>query len=227
LKEADLAGLIQTLPAEPGIQGRDEYFNSVVLVLLVPVDGEFHVVFEKRAPTIRQGGEISLPGGEFDEADGSLENTALRETDEEIGIPRNQIEIVGRLDTVFAPMGAMVNVFVGITHFDPAAIRPNPNEVERVFLLPVSHFERNNPEIFKVSTEVHPSYFDESSNEEIILLPARELGLPEKYWKPWGGFKHKIFVYRTSEGTIWGITARIMTDLAKHLKSISPGTLKG
>lgn len=207
------------LPATPSLEGREEYFRSVVMLLLVPVGGEYHILFEKRAAGIRQGGEISLPGGQHDDADESGEATAIRETVEELGISRKKIEIVGRLDSIFAPMGAMVDVFVGTADVSLDGLRPNQAEVEKAFALPVSFFQANEPEEYKVKVEVHPSYLDKKTGEEVILLPSKELGLPDRYWKTWGGFTHKVFVYQTSEGVIWGITARIIREFLTYLYS--------
>ncbi len=205
------------LPRNPRLEGEDEYFSSVVLLLLVPIDGEYHILFEKRASGIRQGGEISLPGGQYDDADDSGEETAIRETVEELGIEKEKIAIVGRLDSVFAPMGALVDVYVGTADIKMSEINANPDEVEKAFILPVSYFEKHGPEEYKVMVEVHPSYIDRKTGERIVLLPSEELGLPERYRKSWGGFKHRVFVYRTSEGTIWGITARIVRDFVKKI----------
>lgn len=217
MKTSELEQLRAVLPAVPGIQGED-YFVSVVLLLLVPVDGEFHILFEKRAASIRQGGEISFPGGRHDREDESLQATALRETHEEVGIPAEKITVIGRLDSVFAPMGAMVHVFVAVADVEPSSINWNPSEVEKAFLVPVSYFRENAPDIYTVITEVHPRYTDKSTGEDVVLFPAKELGLPRRYWDGWGGFKHKIFVYKTPEGTIWGLTARILVDFVKKLQ---------
>ncbi len=218
MKIDELDKLQRSLPESPGIQC-EEYYTSVVLLLLVPVDREYHILFEKRAFSIRQGGEISFPGGMHDKTDESLEATAVRETTEEVGIPADKIRVIGRLDSVFAPMGAMVNVFVGTAECDPSEIRSNPEEVEKAFLLPVSYFEKTKPDTYTVVTEVHPGYTDRSTGKEVVLFPAKELGLPERYWGKWGGFKHKVFVYKTQEGTIWGLTARILVDFVKRLSA--------
>jgi len=127
----DFEKIKEQLGFEEGIHGKEEYFNSVVLVLLIPVDGEYHFVFEKRAATIRQGGEICFPGGKIDEADTSLEQVALRETYEEMGIPAEKIEIIGRINTLVAPMGVTVDVFVGIADISLDELTVNVQEVER------------------------------------------------------------------------------------------------
>jgi coenzyme A diphosphatase NUDT7 len=213
----ELDSLIRKLPESPRFEGEDEYLASVVLLLLIPIDREFHILFEKRAASIRQGGEISLPGGRASKDDASFQETAIRETTEEVGIPSDLIRVVGRLDSIIAPMGALVHVFVGVSDAKDADIHPNPEEVERAFLLPVSFFQKNPPESYKVTNRVYPFYDDEVTHKRVVTFPTKELGLPERYWNSWGGFKHNVYVYRTGEGTIWGITARIIRDFTGKL----------
>lgn len=217
MKISDLDKL--QFPDVPGIQGKEEYFNSVVLLLLIPIDGEYHIVFQKRNPGIRQGGEVCLPGGGAEEGDASLEMTAVREASEELGVPSGRIGIMGRLDTLVAMMGATVDVFVGIADFGIGDMNANPEEVEAVFTLPVSYFEQNEPDVYRVMVRVHPSYTDEKTGEEIVLLPSEELGLPGKYRKPWGGFKYRVLAYKTPQGVIWGITARIIGEFIGRLQA--------
>ena len=217
MKIAEFESLKNKLPGSPSLEGRDDYFRSVVLLLLIPIGDDYHILFEKRASGIRQGGEISLPGGGYDDHDVSGEATAIRETVEELGIPAQRISIVGRLDSVFAPMGALVDVFVGVSDIDMNELKPNRDEVEKAFALPVSYFRDNEPMEYKVMVEVHPSYTDRKTGEETVLLPSRELGLPERYWKTWGGFNHKVLVYKTVEGVIWGITARIIREFLDYM----------
>jgi len=217
LRIDELDSFVENLPKSPGFEGEDEYLTSVVLLLLVPINGEFHILFEKRSASIRQGGEVSLPGGRLDDHDASLQETAIRETTEEVGIPADRIRIVGRLNSILAPMGSLVHVFAGISNVMSDEIRINPKEVEKAFLLPVSYFQENRPETYKVLTEVHPFHIDAVTKEKTILFPTKELGLPERYWNSWGGFKHNVYVYRTDEGAIWGITARIVRDFVGRL----------
>ncbi len=208
--------LKKKLPACPGINGRDEYINTAVLILLMKIEGELHFIFQKRSEQVRHGGEICFPGGMFDPAmDRNFRDTALRETTEELGIPGNKIEIIGCVDTVVASMGATIDGFVGLAktkNLEELSI--NHKEVEKVFTVPVSYFENNKPEIYKARLMVHPSYTDKDG-KEIILFPARELNLPEYYSKPWGNAVQAIYLYRWQDEIIWGITARFIYDLVK------------
>jgi 8-oxo-dGTP pyrophosphatase MutT (NUDIX family) len=219
----DFEKIKEQLGFEEGIHGKEEYFNSVVLVLLIPIDGEYHFVFEKRAAGIRQGGEICFPGGKIDEADTSLEQVALRETYEEMGIPPEKIEIIGRINTLVAPMGVTVDAFVGIADVSLDELSVNAQEVERVITLPVSYFLKKRPERYNVKVEVHSTTVNEKTGEPIVLLPVEQLGLPDRYKKPWGNYLYKVLVYQTDQGVIWGITARIVNDVAEKISRITSG----
>lgn len=221
MDEFVLEGLKNTLPVVPGLNGKEEYFNFAVLVLLMFVNEEYQFVFEKRAANIRQPGEICFPGGKFEPAiDTSLQDTAIRETVEELGVPYDKLRIIGNLDTVVSTMGATADAFLGILELgslDDLFI--NLQEVEKVFTVPVSHFENNEPEVYQVSMSAHPSYVNQAG-EEVTIFPALELGLPDRYTKPWGNALSNVFVYRVEGVVIWGMTARLIKDVVAKLKSL-------
>lgn len=219
MNKNDLPDLKRNLPVTPGIHGRGELPTSVVMVLLNEIAGEYHIVLEERNAQIRQGGEVCFPGGMFDEGtDLSPRETALRETTEELGLPQDKIEIIGRLDTLIAAMGAVIEIFVGVMHADISSLNINRDEVEKVFTIPVSYFMTTEPEIHKVLIRMFSSEIDPVTNEELVYLPVRELGLPERYLDPWGNFKQNVYVYKTAEGVVWGLTARIIMDFVRVLK---------
>jgi 8-oxo-dGTP pyrophosphatase MutT (NUDIX family) len=218
----ELGKVLARLPSVPGIFGRDEYPNSVVMLLLTEINNEYHFVFQKRNEYIRQGGEVCFPGGIFDSRlDRDRKSTALRETCEELGTEERDVEIVGTLDTLVAPMGAVIDVFVGILKRDVNTLEYNKDEVEKIFTIPVTFFQSNSPEIYHILTRFYSSLFDEVTGSEEVYLPVKELGLPERYMDPWGDFKIKVYVYKTSEEVIWGLTAGIIAEFAKFLKDDS------
>jgi 8-oxo-dGTP pyrophosphatase MutT (NUDIX family) len=200
------------------VLGKDKYFNSAVIVPLVEIENDLHVLFEKRSNHIRQGGEVSFPGGEFDtKKDQTLRQTALRETTEELGIPNEKIKIIGKLGTLVAPMGVTVDPFVGYLQIeDLAELTIDKNEVEKVFSVPVAHFLKKKPDEYTVKLEVHPSYIDEKG-KEIELLPVQKLGLPARYSKPWKNGFHRILVYNSTAEVIWGITAEIVYEFCRMI----------
>ncbi len=220
MKHDDLKGLIANLPPYPGILGRDRYFNSVVLITLFERDRELFFVFEKRAAHIRQGGEISFPGGAYEkELDESYRDTALRETREELCVPADRIESLGQLATLINMAGTELEGFFGLLSIpELSSLAPNPQEVERVFAIPVSFFQHTKPEVYHARVEVQPHFFDENGNQ-VVLLPSRELGLPSRYLKPWGGKEHVIHLYRHGGEIIWGITAELVREFISRIPS--------
>jgi 8-oxo-dGTP pyrophosphatase MutT (NUDIX family) len=90
--------------------------DAGVLVPLYESDGEMHAVFTKRRDDLRRHpGEISFPGGRPEDEDRDLSETALREAEEEIGLPRGDVEIVGALQpTPTIATGYSVYPFVGL-----------------------------------------------------------------------------------------------------------------
>jgi 8-oxo-dGTP pyrophosphatase MutT (NUDIX family) len=90
--------------------------NAGVLVPLYLARGGLHAVFTKRQDDLRRHpGEISFPGGRYDEGETDLRATALREAQEEIGLPSAAVEIVGALQpTATMATGYAVYPFVGL-----------------------------------------------------------------------------------------------------------------
>jgi len=215
-----LENITLALTNAPEILGKDKYFNSAVLVPLVEIDNKFHFLFEKRADQIRQGGEVSFPGGEFEsKKDHGLRHTAIRETIEELGLPSDKIKIIGKVGTLVAPMGVTVDAFLGVLNIQSLdELTLDKNEVEKVFLVPVDHFLKQKPEEYTVKLEVHPSYKDEDG-KMVELLPVHKLGLPARYSKPWKNGFHRVFVYNSTEEVIWGITAEIVFELCRMINS--------
>ena len=214
MKKDNLKKLVLNLPKHPNVLGRDRFFNSAVLVPLVKINGEYHLLFQKRAATIRQGGDICFPGGGFEAGvDKSFQDTALRETFEELGIDRKDIKILGQLDTYMAPIGAVIESFVAkVKKKAYKNMKIVLNEVEKTIVIPISFFKDNEPEEYTLSHEIQPYKYNKEGQKE-ILFPVEELGLPAAYKKPWGNKQHKIWVYKYDGEVIWGITSVIIKDL--------------
>lgn len=83
-------------------------------------------------------GEVSLPGGAVDESDGSVEDAALREAWEEIGLPIDAPRIVGRLDEVWIPVSNFSLQPVVATLDAPPALVPHDAEVTAIVELPLA-----------------------------------------------------------------------------------------
>ncbi len=211
MKEEQFKSFKKELPTIPGIYGREEYFNSAVLVPFLLIGGEYHLLFQKRAAGISQGSEICFPGGRHDEKlDSCFLDTALRETVEELGIAREKITNIGCLDMLVTPRGVIVEPFVGVLHIDSLDdLKPDLSEVQEVFTVPVSWFVENKPEIYSNRIEIQSSYVDPDGREH-VLLPVDDLGLPSLYRGSRGGWKYRVVVYKTEKHIIWGLTGSIL-----------------
>ncbi|HXF67931.1 MAG TPA: CoA pyrophosphatase [Burkholderiales bacterium] len=84
-------------------------------------------------------GQISFPGGRVEEGDASREETALRETEEEIGLARSAVALLGRLPEYEIPSGFRITPVVGWIE-PPFALQPDPFEVAEIFEAPLEHF---------------------------------------------------------------------------------------
>lgn len=108
---------------------------AVLAPLYIDEHGELHAVFTKRRDDLkRHAGEISFPGGRQDDDETDLRLTALREAEEEIGLSRDNVEVVGALP----PIGTFVtnykvHPFVGLID-EGMRFEPNPTEVESVLV---------------------------------------------------------------------------------------------
>jgi 8-oxo-dGTP pyrophosphatase MutT (NUDIX family) len=113
--------------------------DAAVLVPLYVERGRLHAVFTKRNDDLRRHpGEISFPGGRYDEGEQDLRATALREAREEIGLPEDAVQIVGALQpTPTIATGYAVYPFVGL--IEPGRTwTPSLREVAEVLELPLS-----------------------------------------------------------------------------------------
>ena len=135
LKEALKSVLHQDSPQENFKKGL-----SAVLIPLKEGNSDVYLTLAKRAGHLQHhAGEVGFPGGRFEkDADKTLLHTALREAEEELGIPPDKVEIAGRLRPVItAVTGFKIFPFVGIIPPD-VEYHPNPDEVEKVFEVPLS-----------------------------------------------------------------------------------------
>lgn len=111
--------------------------SAAVLVPLVDRDSGMTVLLTQRATHLsHHAGQISFPGGSVERTDQSPIATALRETEEEIGLPPNQVEVVGYLPTLALSSGFRVVPVVAIVSSE-LNLKMDTREVENVFEVPL------------------------------------------------------------------------------------------
>jgi 8-oxo-dGTP pyrophosphatase MutT (NUDIX family) len=209
----------KTLTTEPTIISRVKYLNSAVLIPIVILNDVEYLLFQKRSQNVRQPGEVSFPGGHFDKVeDINFQSTAVRETCEELGIDESKIIVLGKLGTLVAPMGVIVEAYVGELNINSLSeLNIDKREVDKIFIIPIDFFIKNNPSEYITRLELHPTIKDENGDTK-ELFSVKDLGLPERYALPWTGGKHRILVYNNTEEVIWGITAELVYELSNKLK---------
>ncbi len=122
----------------------DHADTAGVMVLLHEKKGDWYTTFIKRTSRERDkhSGQISFPGGRKDPGDASLRECALRETEEELGIPGSEIKVIGRMTKLYVfASNYIVYPFVGIVKGAPV-YHPDSREVERVLEYPLSQFDK-------------------------------------------------------------------------------------
>lgn len=114
------------------------FAHAAVLVPLFKKGRECHLLFTKRTDTVRyHKGEISFPGGVFDEGDSELEQTAVREAFEEIGLQQDDVQILGVLDDIVTITEFIVTPFVGLFPY-PYPFKVSPIEIAELIEVPLS-----------------------------------------------------------------------------------------
>jgi len=113
--------------------------DAAVLIPVVDRPGEATVLLTVRSDHLpSHAGQVALPGGKIDAADGSARTAALREAEEEVGLPRGNVDTIGELAPYMTGSGYRITPVVGIVNpdFQP---QPNPGEVEDIFEVPLGY----------------------------------------------------------------------------------------
>lgn len=125
----DMPELPPTMPIVP----------AAVLVPLVDRPAGLTILLTRRTDHLSaHAGQISFPGGRCDSPDQTPLETALRETEEELGLPRENVTVLARLDNYLVGTGYRITPLIGLVA-PPLALAPDPHEVAEVFELPLEH----------------------------------------------------------------------------------------
>lgn len=172
----------------------DDARKASILVLLYPHEEELHLVLMQRQSKYKENdkhsGQISFPGGGYEEIDKTFERNALRETREEIGVPEDAITVLGKLTDLYIPVSKyMVYPFVGFVPERPQ-FELDDNEVKYVIEVPLSHLQ--NPENKKTTTR--------KLNQHITL--------------------QDVPYYDVFEHVVWGATAMMLSEFLEVVETI-------
>lgn len=163
-----------------------EHRRACVLIPLLRNGPEWSILFTRRAENMAaHSGQVAFPGGGL-EAGETLEQAATREAEEEVGIPQQQVELIGRLDDMITNSGFLVAPFVGIVHASVDYVMQE-SEVVEIFEVPIEALlDPRNPEVRYVAfrTRHYPAYFYLYGRYEIWGLTGRMLkGFLDLVWQ--------------------------------------------
>ena len=137
VRTADSAVDLRNPHPEPRVPDRVKSSAERAAVGLLIVDkAEPTVIFTRRHPDIRFGNQYCFPGGKVDATDASIEQTVLREIDEEINLTASRYEFIGRLGQYYTQSGFCITPFVGIVAAD-YTVALNPAEVSGLKEIPL------------------------------------------------------------------------------------------
>lgn len=121
-----------------------DYTHAAVLIPLFKENGEYKVLFTKRTSIVEHHkGQISFPGGVVDNVDDTYLDTALREAFEEIGLLREDVEVLGQIDDRLTSVtNFLIHPYVGAIPY-PYRFQLNSSEVERLVKIPLRIFISN------------------------------------------------------------------------------------
>jgi 8-oxo-dGTP pyrophosphatase MutT (NUDIX family) len=116
---------------------KDGLTTAAVLIPLLQVGNEWRVLFTRRTERVEtHKGQVAFPGGAKDPGDRDVDVTALRETEEEIGIPPEMVRLIGRMPAMTTVTGFLVTPVVGVLREEPR-LRLAEEEVSRAFWVPL------------------------------------------------------------------------------------------
>ncbi|MHB9142869.1 MAG: NUDIX hydrolase [Paludibacter sp.] len=179
--------------AQELIDKKDQVLNakkSAVLILFFQDEDILKMIVIRRSNYVGiHAGQIAFPGGRYEEEDINVETTALREIQEEIGIPKDKIEILGRLTDIYVPpSNFLISVFAGYLNEKPT-YKIEEREVAEVIEIPLADFFR--PDIIKQKD------FYVAKVKVVTNAPY----------------------YDTSNASIWGASAMVISELLDILKA--------
>ncbi|MBL7826569.1 MAG: CoA pyrophosphatase [Saprospiraceae bacterium] len=163
--------------------------TACVLMMLWQKESDWHTVLIQRTqnPRDRHSGQVSFPGGRHEKNDGALSETALREAEEEVGISKNQVEIIGRLTQLYIPVSNfVVHPFVGVLH-DASDFNAQPGEVDAIYTPSVKHFQQP----------------QNKTTKELVVGT--------------GALLNDVPCYLVDEKAVWGATAMIISEFLEAI----------
>lgn len=189
-----------------GRQGRRIKHESAVLLPLIEEDGSLSLLYEVRSYQLSsQPGEVCFPGGRMEGHESSQE-TAVRETCEELLIKPEAIEVIGGMDSFELGNGAIVWPYIGKIK---GSYSYSQDEVDHLFKVPLTWLCANIPQQYKLTQQTIPDPH----------FPIERLPGGKDY--QWLEKTRDVYMYLFQDEVIWGLTANITHAFIESIKAIT------
>ncbi|XOQ58876.1 MAG: CoA pyrophosphatase [Clostridium sp.] len=186
-----------------------ESFNkAAVMILLSGSKYNPNLIFEVRSMNLfHQPGDICLPGGKIEKCE-KPKDAAIRETMEELGLKRENIEFIGDMDYIITPFNFIMFPFVSRLKGD-YKINPSKYEVDHIFKVPLSFFINSKPLMYE-------SKVVQKADEN---FPYHLINNGKDYKFREG--KVKTYFYKYKDYVIWGLTALVIKRFTEIIKDLT------
>ena len=188
----------------PALQ--DSRGDYAVLVPLLPGPEGLSLLYEVRSSALRHHrGEVCFPGGRLEPGE-TPAACALRETWEELSLPPESVEVFGQADFLHLRSEGLMYPVIGLLPENALSLlRPNPQEVQEVFCVPLSYLRAHPPALYHypLQPQVGPDF------------PYRQVQTPPDY--QWTPGCMEVPVYSGLPHPLWGLTARITAHFLSSL----------
>lgn len=181
---------------------------AVILPVVELADGRGpRILYEVRAQKLdRQPGEVCFPGGQIEPGETPLQ-AALRETEEELGIRAEEIDVIAEVVTIATRAGSQIHCFAGVISSGAfASMRVSSAEVGEVFTVPVE-------DLMKTRWEVYWNTLKEIPADD---FPYDRVTSGEAY--KWKNGKAPVPVFDVNGRIIWGLTGRMTREFLEVMK---------
>ena len=170
----------------------DNLYNKAAIMIIFSLDEKHKksdlIIIRRKKNLRKHAGQIAFPGGRFEEIDMNLEETALRETKEEINISHNNLNVLGSLPIFYTGTGYVVTPFLSIIKkgFDfKNKMKPSPKEVDKIFVV----------------------------NARDLLTPKNQIRIKA----PFDSKMKMTWKVNYRNENIWGLTARVLVTISAGL----------
>ncbi|MDO5027246.1 MAG: CoA pyrophosphatase [Tissierellia bacterium] len=184
------------------------FYSVAVPLIFNEKKNRWEIIYEMRSSKVSQPREISFPGGMV-EAGETFSQAAVRETCEELLITEDKVEVLGEMDYLVTTGVLVIRCFlVHIKDVNLEEIKPNIDEVEKIFSVPLDFFLNTEPAMSVLTMSV-----DEAPHFPYDLIPN---GKKYNFAKA----KNVVLFYKYEDYIIWGFTAKMTNTSVNTLREL-------